>query len=289
MRKYSLICIAIALAAAAAGCGPGADGREDIANPGSAALTIHPQQDELGIGDDFSIVARYDNVADKTVKVLKFIEWGHPLVFEVTPDAPDKISARHPDTAGLKVDNAVDFVLLESGETYEETIDLGRYFAFKEEGVYRLKARYRAGYGLYETESNEVTLNVYPGEYDREWMETDISEDLNRICRQALDVPWLQQYLHPELSERVPLVVLKNEMISAHPALEKFGRSVVFLSKKEIEKSGKTAYVEFPDIMIQEYFAYAILRYRAEGIIGFVGLRKNPSGWRVIDTWGRKE
>ena len=106
------------------------------------------------------------------------------------------------------------------------------------------------------------------------------------IVQLVIDLPQLQVFLHPELPERKPLVLIETGEVSQSLALEKFGQPVAiraldaardgpYLHLTELEVSGDTARVE--------------LDYPVEGVGGEVDLERKGGTWSVTkaDVWER--
>ena len=54
--------------------------------------------------------------------------------------------------------------------------------------------------------------------------------DKERLFKMILDHPDFQQYLHPELEDRVPLKVKSNSELGTNLSIEKFGKAIEFVN-----------------------------------------------------------
>ena len=56
-----------------------------------------------------------------------------------------------------------------------------------------------------------------------------INSEKEILFKMILDHPDLQQYLHPDLQQRVPLRVKSNDELGVNLSIEKFGKPVLFV------------------------------------------------------------
>ena len=110
--------------------------------------------------------------------------------------------------------------------------------------------------------------------------------DLKQFCQLALDVDQLQKYYHPEVEGRVPVVILENQYCGRRtPSLKKFGKPVLVLSKKEIEKRNIEAYITVERADFRKSTAKLWIEYPVEGLIVIIEYQKVGSGWIVSNHW----
>jgi hypothetical protein len=123
-----------------------------------------------------------------------------------------------------------------------------------------------------------LTLLVFAGQ---SYAQTD--EDKRQVLQQCIDLPALQNYYHSEKPGRIPLIIESNEKM---PALRvsKFGQSVQFMTEDEISAAGKEAYLDFSRFEIIGDNATAVFRYRVEGIMLTVLLKKSGGQWTVTES-----
>jgi hypothetical protein len=110
--------------------------------------------------------------------------------------------------------------------------------------------------------------------------------DLKKICQLALDVDQLQQYYHPEVDGRVPVVILENPYCGHRtPLLKKFGKPVLILSREEIAKRNIEAYMVFERLEIGSEGAKVEFEYPVEGVAALVELQRTGAVWTVTKQW----
>jgi hypothetical protein len=101
---------------------------------------------------------------------------------------------------------------------------------------------------------------------------------LQAIIQLVIDLPQLQPFLHPELRDRTPLVLIQTQEISPALGLKKFGQAVLirempaaqgkpFLHVTQLDVSGSKAIVRF--------------QYPVEGVGGEVELKEKDGVWSV--------
>lgn len=100
-----------------------------------------------------------------------------------------------------------------------------------------------------------------------------------QIAQLAIDIPALQQYLHPEAPGRKPLKVLLGGGASKDWKLTKFDAPVQFVEKGDPKK---TPLLEFVSLQVNGEAADAVLRYAIEGIGVKAKFSKSASGsWQL--------
>lgn len=110
--------------------------------------------------------------------------------------------------------------------------------------------------------------------------------DIKTIAQLTLDLGKLKKYYHIDvLPERSPLVIFNNTMIDMENIkLEKFGKGVVYINKKDVKTYQDKAYFEFNSITIDNKKATSHFTYAIEGITGMASFQKNNNKWVVLDS-----
>jgi len=62
-----------------------------------------------------------------------------------------------------------------------------------------------------------------------------INSEKEILFKMILDHPDLQQYLHPDLQQRVPLRVKSNDELGVNLSIEKFGKPVLFVDTVDFQ------------------------------------------------------
>jgi len=107
------------------------------------------------------------------------------------------------------------------------------------------------------------------------------NSDLQQVYQATLDSSALDRYFHVDaLPERKPLLILKNDQVLGEPKLTKFGESIKYVSRAEIELN-RLPHLEFLRFSINGDSAHVEFAYPPEGIAGVVTLAKDGSGWHV--------
>ena len=96
---------------------------------------------------------------------------------------------------------------------------------------------------------------------NQEIIMTDIEKE--RVFKMIVDHPDLQQYLHPELEERVPLRVKSHDALGVNLSVEKFDESIVFVRATE---DGIEEYLEVTAFEIEAAKITFELNYEVEGV-----------------------
>ncbi len=105
--------------------------------------------------------------------------------------------------------------------------------------------------------------------------------DLEVLAQLVLDLDAMNGYFHADkLPERIPLVVIQNQLVGPDLKLSKFGQPVVFMDKTNAQKN-KRAHIELTHADIQPAQATIQFVYPAEGIAGTVSFTKSGKDWRV--------
>ena len=106
-------------------------------------------------------------------------------------------------------------------------------------------------------------------------------DDVTQIVQLTIDLPALQKFYHvADAAGRKPLLILKNEFVTAELSLTKFDEPVGFVTCDELKTTGKP-YLEFTALNIAGDKASAVFRYRVEGIEGRLSFDKEAGAWRV--------
>ncbi len=104
--------------------------------------------------------------------------------------------------------------------------------------------------------------------------EKKIRYPTNAIIQSVIDHERLQPYLHPEIANRVPLV-LSDRLIGRNLVLTKFNQNVRIVPDRNVTG----AYLRFTkfDCKFGTYCNIAF-EYPVEGVIGTTGVAINPDG-----------
>jgi hypothetical protein len=97
------------------------------------------------------------------------------------------------------------------------------------------------------------------------------------ILQKTIELDRLQPFWHPEVPTRLPLHVLKNEVVADAPALTLFGAPVVYVEDRS------TRPFELTKLEITESSARVDFIYPREGVAGHAVFAKEASGWKVVD------
>jgi hypothetical protein len=97
------------------------------------------------------------------------------------------------------------------------------------------------------------------------------------ILQKTIDLDRLRPYWHPEVPTRMPLHVLKNEVVADAPALTLFGAPVVYVDDRT------TRPFELTKLALTETSARVDFTYPREGVVGHAVFEKGPNGWTLID------
>lgn len=109
--------------------------------------------------------------------------------------------------------------------------------------------------------------------------------EYRQIIQAVLDAPKLQQYFHPGLHGRTPLILSSENVPNAESlSLQKFGRPVRVLSKKEINQHRVKAFVEVVDFAIQNDQANVTVVYAVEGVRLRTVLLRNKGNWILSES-----
>ena len=106
------------------------------------------------------------------------------------------------------------------------------------------------------------------------------------IVQAVIDLPALQQFLHPEMPERKPLVLIAGGAVTPELALSKFGQRVEIVKTEDVR--GRP-YLEITDWKQDGAVAAVKLAYPVEGVKGEVELQQTDGKWIVSKSrvWER--
>jgi hypothetical protein len=105
--------------------------------------------------------------------------------------------------------------------------------------------------------------------------------ELSKIIQLVIDLPALQGFLHPKVTDRVPLII-SDKLIGKELKLSKFDQPVLILSKEEI---GNKPYIEITKMVIQNKLAYIEFSYPIEGVVGRVNIKQTSKlAWLVENS-----
>jgi hypothetical protein len=87
----------------------------------------------------------------------------------------------------------------------------------------------------------------------------------------------LEKYYHTDVfPERIPLRIVKNDLINSDIKLKKFDENVIFIEKNDTEP-----YLSFPVVNIETNSAYVEFEYPPEGIRGNANLINKNGNWEI--------
>jgi hypothetical protein len=93
----------------------------------------------------------------------------------------------------------------------------------------------------------------------------------------VLDHPSVEKYLHPELPDRIPVIV-STRLIESCEGIRKYGRPVLALPDTDI---GTRPHFRFTKSHVEKNFAEVYFEYVAEGMHGFARVRRVGDQWTV--------
>ncbi len=111
------------------------------------------------------------------------------------------------------------------------------------------------------------------------------SKDRELVIKMILDHPDLQQYLHPELLERIPVKVSHSSFSNQDISISKFGESVLISSEKSTANSPNLDFVTFSEVgnSIKFEIAYDIEGVTVKGLASKTGDSWNFSNFEVYE------
>lgn len=103
------------------------------------------------------------------------------------------------------------------------------------------------------------------------------TSDRLTLLQKTFELDRLKPYWHPEVVGRLPLQVLKNDIVADAPALTLLGAPVVYVDNRstrpfeltKLEMTTTTARVDFV--------------HPREGVVGHVRFVKGPGGWAISE------
>lgn len=107
-----------------------------------------------------------------------------------------------------------------------------------------------------------------------------IAKDNSMVLQKVIEHPELQQYFHPEVSGRIPLVIKVNKGTEVSSDLEKFGQAVVITTDTPQEG----AYLEVINLQHQDDRVEFEIQYEVEGLqINGELLKKSPQRFNNLE------
>lgn len=104
------------------------------------------------------------------------------------------------------------------------------------------------------------------------------TNDKTEIIQTVLDHPEMEEFLHMELENRIPLYILKNEYISEKLNLTKGKHKVVIV---EDTTGTKGNYIKMTDLTVKDRKAEFSLYYKIENMEMSGRLQKEDGKWTV--------
>jgi len=103
------------------------------------------------------------------------------------------------------------------------------------------------------------------------------------VLQKLLDLPKLQWVFHPEIAERLPIKILKNEFVPDSLKLLKFDENVRIAALPSFQKENIQDYILIKDLNIKKDTARFDLDYEIEGVSAKGTFIKISSEWVVQD------
>ena len=103
------------------------------------------------------------------------------------------------------------------------------------------------------------------------------SNEKATLFKMILDHPELQQYLHPEVAQRVPVRVKSNAELGSDLAVEKFGQTIKFVDGAGVDED--LPVLEVVTFEISEDRVDFLIRYEVEGVTLRGVLAKEADEW----------
>lgn len=97
----------------------------------------------------------------------------------------------------------------------------------------------------------------------------------------SLDVEEAQPYFHPELEDRVPLIILESEEVSKIDGLLKFGKPIEFWSKTDLFFHNRSAHVVFGSLQVTEIGAEVHYELPEEGVSVELTFTRSSDMWTI--------
>jgi len=107
-----------------------------------------------------------------------------------------------------------------------------------------------------------------------------IAKENGLLLEKVIEHPELQQYFHPDVSGRVPLVIKLDKGIEVNSDIEKFGQAVVITN----DTPQKGAYLEVMKLQHQDDYIEFEIKYEIEGLqINGELLKKSPQMFNNLE------
>lgn len=100
---------------------------------------------------------------------------------------------------------------------------------------------------------------------------------IEKIVQSIIDLPGLQPYLHPEVSGRVPLILLQG-LVASETKLTKFDQPVLILPRKEI---GERPFLELTRFEFKGESILIDFTYAVEGVVGNLVFVYKDKVWQL--------
>lgn len=129
---------------------------------------------------------------------------------------------------------------------------------------------------------NDEDLGVWPAAASSTGNYQSVKET-QEILQLVLELPRLQQFYHPEVPGRKPVVLLQNQHVPPGVELWKFNERVKIVAPADLGDAKQAAFLQITSLSIGRDRAEVTLEYPIEGVIGTVKLSKDGDAWRVRD------
>ena len=115
---------------------------------------------------------------------------------------------------------------------------------------------------------------------------TKAASPVESIVQLVIDLPQLQAFLHPELADRKPLVLIESKEVSPDLSLKKFGQPVSIV---QLNAAKGKPYLQLTELQVTGSKAKVRLDYPVEGVGGEAELEEKNGVWSVVksEIWER--
>ncbi len=115
--------------------------------------------------------------------------------------------------------------------------------------------------------------------------ECDIEAVLTGLVQTIIDVPKFQDYFRvQETLKQSDFIIIKSPLFHENLSVEKLGRKVQFLDKREASELGLKCYLTFERLDIKEDTLRVQLRYEIQGAYFYATMIRNQCTWTVLDS-----
>ncbi|MFT4987093.1 MAG: hypothetical protein ACI8U0_002740 [Flavobacteriales bacterium] len=108
--------------------------------------------------------------------------------------------------------------------------------------------------------------------------------DIKSILEACLNINELQEYYHPELQNRVPIIIQDDELVTEVKGIIMFEKEVEFWLLEDLFFQGVNAYIEILNFEYDQDKASVKFLYPVEGIMIEATLSKVQDQWRIQES-----